>query len=75
MANGDDEGKYIFTLEFASTIFYNEYVKITPPAEVEITPEGDQCAGIENITPFLSCTFSETSIYVGLIPEDINTKT
>ena len=50
-------------------------MKITPPSEIEITPDGDQCKGIENLAPTLSCTFKGTSVYLGLFPEDVNTKT
>lgn len=38
--NGDDTGRYNFTLEFSSTVFKNEYIKITPPQDVIISPGG-----------------------------------
>jgi hypothetical protein len=41
VANGDDSGKYIFTAEFSSAVLNNEYIKITPPSQIVITPDAD----------------------------------
>lgn len=38
LANGDDSGLYIFTLQFSTVVFANEYLKITPPASVSVAP-------------------------------------
>ena len=35
-----------------------------------ITPEAEQCTGLSNLSRQLSCTISDTSIYVRLAPED-----
>ena len=40
MANSASTG-YVFTLQFSTTISMGEYVKITPPAPVLITPAGN----------------------------------
>ena len=53
-----------------------EYVKITPPDRVVITPAGNQCKGISsNLSQALSCTISDTSVYVRLNPKDVTTQT
>ena len=38
--NGDDSGRYNFTLQFSSVVNRNEYVKIVPPKDVIINPGG-----------------------------------
>ena len=69
MANGDDSGFYIFTIEFSTTVNVNEYIKITPPSVITISPTSEQCQGLtSNLAPILSCTISETSIYLRLFP-------
>ena len=70
MANGDDSGVYVFNVQFSTIIEVNEYIKIEPPSNVVITPSAEQCKGIENLAPILSCTISDQSIYVRLFPED-----
>lgn len=70
MANGDNTGYYVFTLQFSTTINMGEYVKITPPERVVVTPDDDQCMGITNVSTALTCTISDTSVYVRLNPVD-----
>jgi len=73
-ANGDSTGMYIFTIILSTTVKINEYVKIEPPSTIVVTPEADQCQGIQNLAPLLSCTISNKSIYVRLMPQDSATR-
>lgn len=52
----------------------NEYVKITPPESVTITPGGDQCSGLKLLSDNLGCTMKDRSLYVLLIPSDVDQK-
>lgn len=70
-ANGDSTGTYVFTIQFSTTVKMNEYIKIQPPASVTVTPDNDQCRGIENLSPVLSCTISKQSIYLRLVPANV----
>ena len=72
--NGDSTGDYIFTVMFSSIVNQDEYLMITPPPSVTILPAPDQCMGLRNLSKQLSCTISESSIYVRLIPKDVSTK-
>ena len=40
-ANGDNTGYYVFTIRFSTVINMNEYVKITPPEAIVVTPESN----------------------------------
>lgn len=71
MANGDSTGRYIFTLQFSSVVKMDEFIKITPPPTVTITPDADQCLGLAGLSSVLACTISDRSIYVRLTPEDV----
>ena len=74
-ANGDSSGNYIFTVMFSSIVRKDEYLMITPPPSVTILPgQEDQCWGLRNLAKQLSCTISDSSIYVRLIPKDVLTK-
>lgn len=42
---------------------------------MQIAPSSDQCKGIENLSPLLSCTISDGSIFVRLVPEDVSVQT
>lgn len=72
-ANGDSSGNYIFTVMFSSIVNKDEYLMITPPPSVTILPAQDQCMGLRNLSKQLSCTISDSSIYVRLIPKDVLT--
>lgn len=73
-ANGDSSGMYLFTIVLSTTVKINEYVKIEPPASITVTPDADQCQGIQELAPLLSCTISNRSIYVRLMPENADTR-
>ena len=39
--NGVGQGHYNFTMQLSSEVLKNEYIKITPPKAIEISPSGD----------------------------------
>ena len=50
------------------------YGPVTADTSITVTPDADQCQGILNLAPLLSCTISNRSIYVRLMPEDAETR-
>lgn len=69
-SNGSENGLYSFTFQFSTRVFKNEFLKITPPPSITINPEANQCKGIRNLSPIVSCTIKNRSIYAQLVPLD-----
>lgn len=68
--NGDATGQFTFTVQLASDVRKNEYFKITPPSGIEIMPGGEQCSSVLPLQSVLSCTLSNESLYILILPED-----
>jgi hypothetical protein len=62
-------GTYNFTLQFSSRVFKKEYIKLTPPDTISITIGMDnQCVGLRLLSPSLTCTIIDGSLYVLIMP-------
>lgn len=70
--NGDNSGYFNFTVQLSSRVFKNEYFKITPPTGVEILPVGEQCTSYKPLQQMLSCTLSNESLYILILPSDLS---
>ena len=70
--NGDMTGYYNFTVQLSTKVYKNEYFKIMPPTGVEILPGGDQCSSFAPLQQSLSCTLSNKSLYIMILPDDLS---
>lgn len=68
--NGNLNTTYEFVLIISLPVFKNEYVKITPPSSVKIKSAKDQCKGLVNLSPVLSCSVNNQSLFVTITPVD-----
>ena len=62
---------YNFSVVLPTGVFRNEYLKISPPPLVTINSVENQCKGLSpNLSPLLSCSIQDGSLYILLTPAD-----